>query len=1111
MPPVRSIYSREVMQESERFAKPHLHTKDEHVEFFNQMLEAAGVERLQEYHDDLDNVLELNETNQETVLSRWREFYLGEEGSFSKLKEVLNLTEEDEIKQLVELAHFKRFPTEEYSSGMSQKEMLTRIQTIYSQEVVQERERFGELHSCEGAILVESFSVILEAAGFKKLRQYLQKLENILNLKSSDTKQEDLIASWRKFYQGGKDGFAQLKKMLNLTHGDDKIKELIELAHFNRFPTKEDSSGMSEEEMLNALATIESRNQPTELERFEKLHVYDADSLVEQFTVIVEAAGVKRLREYHNDLEGILKLESFGDKAFSVLLRWQKFYQGEEALAGLDMILQGTVELNAGDIKKLIQLAHFERFPTKEGLSGMSETTMLRALETVPRAQTNTDPFQRIEWFEDISRECFDEPYMGYDLIVPRTLRILRDFATQWRTTEHKVPCTSIVGPTLSGKSRLIVELTEHVCVVYVCIRPRGSTDQPPRSQIADLMLPATALKLDMDNHYTCLLTAIFRVVTSFFSRPHRQTKPLAEQLEAWNRYSLPFNNDDVRFSLAVRKMMKKLAPQSTWSRNDRLCEAARAMNRSIQGRDDEEEVAEEGQLKVLLAIDEAHHLIDHKGAGNIPYLHPLCRVLSKIPSSQGFFSVFTNTIFQVEDCDPVSDDGRVGSGFGRGEWGFGQGHKLFAPIYPIPTLNLSIPPPPTSWHELVEPGRLFNYGCPFYGSFFQLATEMGKPSPFEDTLWMAQTKLLDQQRFPSADDLTSQQIFALLGSMIETRLATGSSLNFDLVWKHAAHCMFVDPDQEYIISSYPPQFAYASAANRLLAYHDAHWIKCINVLAHAVQTGLVPGDAGEIATRCILIYAMQQTNSLSSGNSSHSVRLEDFLKTLTGKNPEKIQFGTTDPEGKERLLAEGRIFFNHFARIGYAPSAEDLMRYLYQGLAVQFQPGEEGLSDLFTLYLAPESESHELDLKNITFCGVQTRNHDRPIQWQESSDWSKSSADIKRVDNPYLILLFGLRAKPSEGVGKKWLKPYDEEDTRRVHYQFLGLDQIACLSRGMITALTKLINADPEDLLKLHQSSKPNVPLDEHTIQWAKNVHRHCDRMDESDPDDESDDDAPE
>ncbi|KAI9609828.1 hypothetical protein KEM48_002693 [Puccinia striiformis f. sp. tritici PST-130] len=35
-------YSREVMQESERFAKPHLHTKDEHVEFFNQMLEAAG-------------------------------------------------------------------------------------------------------------------------------------------------------------------------------------------------------------------------------------------------------------------------------------------------------------------------------------------------------------------------------------------------------------------------------------------------------------------------------------------------------------------------------------------------------------------------------------------------------------------------------------------------------------------------------------------------------------------------------------------------------------------------------------------------------------------------------------------------------------------------------------------------------------------------------------------------------------------------------------------------------------------------------------------------------------------------------------------------------------
>ncbi|KNF03203.1 hypothetical protein PSTG_03790 [Puccinia striiformis f. sp. tritici PST-78] len=43
------------------------------------------------------------------------------------MEEVLNLTKEDDVKKLVELAHFKRFPTEEYSSGMSQEEMLTRI------------------------------------------------------------------------------------------------------------------------------------------------------------------------------------------------------------------------------------------------------------------------------------------------------------------------------------------------------------------------------------------------------------------------------------------------------------------------------------------------------------------------------------------------------------------------------------------------------------------------------------------------------------------------------------------------------------------------------------------------------------------------------------------------------------------------------------------------------------------------------------------------------------------------------------------------------------------------------------------------------------------------
>ncbi|KAI9618569.1 hypothetical protein H4Q26_012390 [Puccinia striiformis f. sp. tritici PST-130] len=882
---------------------------------------------------------------------------------------------------------------------MSQGEMLTRIQTIYSQEVVKERERFGKLHFCEGAVLVESFSVILEAAGFEKLQKYLKHLERILNLKSPAIEQEDLISSWRKFYQGEKDGFDRLKKMLNLTDGDE-IKELIQLAYFNRFPTKEDSSGMSEEEMLDALlATIESRKRPTELERFGKLHVYDADSLVEQFTVIVEAAGVKRLREYHNDLEGIFKLESFGDEAFSVLSRWQDFYQGKPPSLGSRPFSKAPPD------------------STQEGLSGMSQETMLRALRTVPGAQKKSSNVKRTEWSDNIARVCFGEPYRDYDRIAPPTLQTLRDYATQWRPAQHKVPCTSIVGPTFSGKSRLILKLTEHVCVVYICVQPPKSTDQPPRSQIADLMLPATGLKLDMDAHYTCLLTAIFRVVTSFFSRPHRQAKPIVEQLDAWNRYSLPSDNNDVRFSRDVRKTMMKLATQSTRSPTNRLCEAAQEMNLSIQGMNDKEGVVKEGQLKLLLAIDEAHLLTDHKDIYEIPYLHPLCR------------------------RNPASDDG-------QGEWGFGQGHELFAPIYSIPTLDLFVPPSPTSWRELISPGRLFNYGCPFYGLYFQLATELDKPSPFEMTLKIARMKLLGHWEFPSPDDLTSQQIFALLGSIIETRLSTGSSLNWDLVSKHAAHCMFIDPTQENIISAYPPQFAYASAANTFLCRDDAYWIKCINVLARAVQTDLVAGDAGEMATRCILLYAMQKTEKLHSANSSHikdrySVRLKDFLTTLTGKKPEEIQFGTTDPEGKKRLLAEGRIFFNHFTRIGYAPNAGHLMKFLHQGLA--------------------------------------------------SSNWSKSFADIQHIDNPYLILLFFLRAKPSEKAGR-WLEPYDQDDTRRVHYQFLGLEQIACLSRGMITALTNLITADPEDLLKLYRSSKleSDDSLDDHTINWVRNVSRH-------------------
>ncbi|KNZ63969.1 hypothetical protein VP01_10803g1, partial [Puccinia sorghi] len=124
------------------------------------------------------------------------------------------------------------------------------------------------------------------------------------------------------------------------------------------------------------------------------------------------------------------------------------------------------------------------------------------------------------------------------------------------------------------------------------------------------------------------------------------------------------------------------------------------------------------------------------------------------------------------------------------------------------------------------------------------------------------------------------------------------------------------------------------------------------------------------------------------------------------------------------------------------------------------------------------------LDPNNITFCGVQTKNLTGSIEWKSSCQWSKSYAQIQEIQNPYLILFFSLRTSPCVKV-PEWTNPQDSSDTRRVSYQFIGLDQVDCLTPDIRTALEQLITAVPEDLLKLHDD------YDQVTENWVKQLSR--------------------
>jgi len=824
---------------------------------------------------------------------------------------------------------------------------------------------------------------------------------------------------------------------------------------------------------------MDSSEDNRESDRFVALHSR-FENKGQLFKDLIKVAGVKKMQEHNNKLYGVFdSLQLDDDVKTAWNLSWNNFTQGKVAVN----TLKEDLKLNDKDkIHTLIRCAHFIRFPQSND-SELTDNQILANLTGSATGDTKLgDP--QIRWAANVVQQGFHAPYQRHDLIVTPTLKTLTEYAAQWNPNKHKAPYTSIIGPTMAGKTRLLMELAKYVPVVYICLRPLHSTGQPPRSGLASEFLPSESNR-DMNKYYLCLLAAIFKTVTAFF-KMQTKSSALNNQLTAWFDYS--FQVDDTpkaEFDTSVQNEMQKIQndhqtckPEDHQKLISFLSKAAKEMSSSIPLRRGK-------SLKLLLAIDEARNLLVPKDQiKKNSYFRLLRQALAFVPEQQGLFSVFTDTSSQVANFSPSLDRDpslRLPN----------QGHKLFAPLYKISTFDLNIPPAPSSWDELLSPRRLSRYGCPFYGLYLENASQVEEHPDVGTITTIATAKLMCRAEVPTPQDLSDSHCFALLGSVIQTRLSLHSPINSELVSSHAAHCLFIDQSREMIISDYPPQFVYASAANNLLASHDAYWTKCLNILASAVQQGLVAlGDAGEMATRIVLIRAMQKSIAPHETHPDlvpfgYPVRLKDFLQTLSGKNPHTLRFSCTDEKFKERLLNDGWIFFNHFGRIGYTPDATDLMEFLYRGLAVQCKRGQKGLDDLFTIYLHPESASlhpesaslhpesaslpsGELNSKNVSFCGVQTKSQSDSVDWKNSYKWSKSYADIKGIDNPYLILLFSL--KRTTARTPEWRKPTDSSDRLRVAYQFCGLQEIKCLTAEMRLALERLIAVEPEDLLMVHE-----------------------------------------
>ncbi|KAA1089356.1 hypothetical protein PGT21_015327 [Puccinia graminis f. sp. tritici] len=105
----QATQAKDIDTERARFEILHAKHKDV-TQLFDNLLEAAGSEKVREHNNQLDRVFrfsELNITDQAIVTLLWKDFTSGRQGGFAYLQEKLELTDEadqDKITTLIRKA-----------------------------------------------------------------------------------------------------------------------------------------------------------------------------------------------------------------------------------------------------------------------------------------------------------------------------------------------------------------------------------------------------------------------------------------------------------------------------------------------------------------------------------------------------------------------------------------------------------------------------------------------------------------------------------------------------------------------------------------------------------------------------------------------------------------------------------------------------------------------------------------------------------------------------------------------------------------------------------------------------------------------------------------------
>ncbi|POW21548.1 hypothetical protein PSHT_02235, partial [Puccinia striiformis] len=283
----------------------------------------------------------------------------------------------------------------------------------------------------------------------------------------------------------------------------------------------------------------------------------------------------------------------------------------------------------------------------------------------------------------------FTSEYLQSEKIVTPILARLSKYAKAWDPAKYFALFASIIGPTMIGKNRLLMELPRRICVVQSAYALPIHADIPD-----DLQQPTKCYQITSP---TCSnITA--RLWSLSFDKPE------AERLAKWNTY-IKFDSTK-RFAYDVQAEMNKLAEGSLHDSHEALLAAVKHMRKStgfIQNPD----------LKVVLALDKARALLDKADPPHqLLFYHGIRSALRTIPAKHNFFATFSDTTSNVADFGyPAQSnlDQILGN----------KSFELFAQIYQINTIDSMVPTsPPGTWEDLESPNRLFSYGPPFFGQW---------------------------------------------------------------------------------------------------------------------------------------------------------------------------------------------------------------------------------------------------------------------------------------------------------------------------------------------------------------------------------------------------------